>query len=307
MNEVRYLISDAAKKVDVESHVLRYWEDELELQIPRNDMGHRYYTDYHIRLFRQIKDLKEKGYQLKAIKNALNRMAGVMEEIIITEDYMEEDMKAAWKESRGRQGMAKEKARAEGRNRILKDEKAEEDIKGGRKEPEEIEDEADRGGHEKPGERDSQHSGSPMGGEKQETENAGDGAGEASDLKLVAEQSQLEDAITGAEKMAQFQSIMNHVIGQAIEASMEKISREISENVTEAVSENVSDQVTDRVMKEMEYLMRVSDERQEERFKQLDETIRAYQKNGKSRAEAAATKIPFFKKRKFGRSGKRLF
>ena len=37
MAEARYLISDAAKKVDVESHVLRYWEEELELNIPRND------------------------------------------------------------------------------------------------------------------------------------------------------------------------------------------------------------------------------------------------------------------------------
>ena len=71
MSETHYLISDASKKVDVESHVLRYWEEELEMAIPRNEMGHRYYTDFHIRLFKQIKELKEKGYQLKAIKAAL--------------------------------------------------------------------------------------------------------------------------------------------------------------------------------------------------------------------------------------------
>ena len=71
MSETHYLISDASKKVDVESHVLRYWEEELEMNIPRNEMGHRYYTDFHIRLFKQIKELKEKGYQLKAIKAAL--------------------------------------------------------------------------------------------------------------------------------------------------------------------------------------------------------------------------------------------
>ena len=65
MDEVHYLISDASKKVDVEAHVLRYWEEELELDIPRNEMGHRYYTDLHIRLFKQVKNLKEKGYQLK--------------------------------------------------------------------------------------------------------------------------------------------------------------------------------------------------------------------------------------------------
>ena len=47
MDEVHYLISDASKKVDVEAHVLRYWEEELELDIPRNEMGHRYYTDLH--------------------------------------------------------------------------------------------------------------------------------------------------------------------------------------------------------------------------------------------------------------------
>ena len=73
MSETHYLISDASKKVDVESHVLRYWEEELEMNIPRNEMGHRYYTDFHIRLFKQIKELKEKGYQLKAIKTALSK------------------------------------------------------------------------------------------------------------------------------------------------------------------------------------------------------------------------------------------
>ena len=33
MSETHYLISDASKKVDVESHVLRYWEEELELVV----------------------------------------------------------------------------------------------------------------------------------------------------------------------------------------------------------------------------------------------------------------------------------
>ena len=70
MAEVHYLISDASKQVDVESHVLRYWEDELELNIPRNDMGHRYYTEYHIRLFRKIKELKEKGYTFETSLNS---------------------------------------------------------------------------------------------------------------------------------------------------------------------------------------------------------------------------------------------
>ena len=40
MDEVHYLISDASRKVDVEAHVLRYWEEELELRICRNEQGH---------------------------------------------------------------------------------------------------------------------------------------------------------------------------------------------------------------------------------------------------------------------------
>lgn len=66
-----YLISDAAKKVEVESHVLRYWEDELEIPIKRNELGHRYYTEEDVERFREIKNLKEQGLQLKAIRMIL--------------------------------------------------------------------------------------------------------------------------------------------------------------------------------------------------------------------------------------------
>lgn len=68
MDKQRYMISDAAALVKVESHVLRYWEEELDLTIPRNEMGHRYYTKENIDQFFKIKEWKEKGYQLKAIK-----------------------------------------------------------------------------------------------------------------------------------------------------------------------------------------------------------------------------------------------
>ena len=38
MGEVRFMISEAAKQVNVESHVLRYWEEELDLTIGRTEM-----------------------------------------------------------------------------------------------------------------------------------------------------------------------------------------------------------------------------------------------------------------------------
>ena len=72
MNETRYLISEAAKLVQVESHVLRYWEEELELPIGRNEMGHRYYTEKDIQRFLDIKELKKKGLQLRAIKEKVH-------------------------------------------------------------------------------------------------------------------------------------------------------------------------------------------------------------------------------------------
>jgi len=68
VEKVRYMISDAANTVQVESHVLRYWEEELELSVPRNELGHRYYTQENIQEFLKIKELKERGYQLKAIR-----------------------------------------------------------------------------------------------------------------------------------------------------------------------------------------------------------------------------------------------
>lgn len=72
MEDQHYLISEASKKTGTEAHVLRYWEEELALKIPRNELGHRYYTESHIQLFEEIRDLKNRGYQLRAIKDLLS-------------------------------------------------------------------------------------------------------------------------------------------------------------------------------------------------------------------------------------------
>ena len=49
-------ISDAAKEVQVESHVLRYWEDELKLSIHRNELGHRVFTKEDIEKYKDRLD-----------------------------------------------------------------------------------------------------------------------------------------------------------------------------------------------------------------------------------------------------------
>ena len=219
MDEVHYLISDASKKVDVEAHVLRYWEEELELDIPRNEMGHRYYTDLHIRLFKQVKNLKEKGFQLKAIKHALNQVLKKdgKAQTELSDEILERDMNAALNEFKEEDG----------------------------------------------------------------------------NTSLSTMKSDGVSVVAMEEKMEQFQQIMNLIIGRALEVNNEKLSQDISALVNEKMG------------RELEYLLKDSDQKAEERFRQLDETLRAVQKE--SQDEAAAAKIPFFKKKRFGRSGKKLW
>lgn len=163
MESKRYMISDAAKMVDVESHVLRYWEEELELPIGRNEMGHRCYTEDNIQMFHHIKDLKEQGFQLKAIKALLPEMEqGNVPPAIVREP-----------------------------------------------EP-------------------------PV-----------------------------------SDKMEQFQMILGKVVSQALRENQQEMGKELSH------------QVSTQVVKEMDYLFRLQEEREETHYKKLDEMIRSSQKQRK--------------------------
>lgn len=84
MQQTRYQIGEAAAMVEVENHVLRYWEEELELDIHRTELGHRYYTEEDITTFRFIKDLKKQGYQLKAIRKILEEKKRTKTDIVQT-------------------------------------------------------------------------------------------------------------------------------------------------------------------------------------------------------------------------------
>lgn len=177
MSDVRYMISDAARLVDVEAHVLRYWEEELDLPIGRNEMSHRYYTEENIRMFRHIKELKDRGVQLKAIKMLIPDL---------------------------------EKGDTEITHLVAR---------------------VDR-------------------------------------LPLTAD----DPASAREEKMQQFQCIMSRLISEALEDHTEKMGADIGS------------QVSDQVIKEMDYLLRMKEEREDERFRRLDEAIRSSQKARKERA-----------------------
>lgn len=74
MGEVKFMISEAAKKLQVEAHVLRYWEEELGLHIERTEMGHRYYTEDDIQLFQCIQKLKNEGILLRELKTLIPQL-----------------------------------------------------------------------------------------------------------------------------------------------------------------------------------------------------------------------------------------
>lgn len=206
MEETRYTISDAAKLVNVESHVLRYWEDELKLTIPRNEMGHRYYTDREIRIFNRIRALKEKGFQLKAIKSVLETM----------EEESAEDTNI----------IPLDQARA-------------------RYAP--------------------------------EPEDEGEAENAVAQTPAVAEKTEDVPALSASEKMSHFKYIMDSIVACALRENNLTLEQELTE------------QVSERVLREMDAMMRAREDRDEERFRRLDEAIRSRQKGFR---EAAAAKLP---------------
>lgn len=204
MSELRYIISDASRRVNVESHVLRYWEEELTLEIPRNEMGHRYYTEDNIRLLKTVKTLKDQGFQLKAIKMLLPDINNI-EEL---------DPKSILK------------LREELNEQVIDFEYGE---PGRIKEPIHI-------------------------------------------TTLDHKETTIEDA--NQDNMSQFKQIINELIVNALKENNNILSKAVSTCVTHGV------------IKEMDYLLRIKEEVEEERYKKLDETIRDYQK---SRQESAAS------------------
>lgn len=69
MRKEEYLIHEAAQELEVEPHMLRYWEDELGFSVKRNERGYRIYGEKDMERLCYIKYLKEQGVKLKAMKN----------------------------------------------------------------------------------------------------------------------------------------------------------------------------------------------------------------------------------------------
>lgn len=247
MEEMRYTISDAAKMVKVESHVLRYWEDELSLDIPRNEMGHRYYTQREIDVFCQIRALKDKGFQLKAIKDVLEIM---------------------FEEEKGTNIISLDNVRQNLTGSEEKTKKPEEKVQRTGEKVQKIEEKK-----QKPEEKNV----------KEET-----AAAELAEVQSVEAPAVV--SVSPAEKMSHFKYIMDGIVSQALQANNLKLE------------ESIARQVTERLLGEMDVIEQEREQREEMRFRKLDEAIRGRQRGYQ---EAAAAKLPPYtptkmNKRRFG-------
>jgi phosphopantothenate synthetase len=108
--------------------------------------------------------------------------------------------------------------------------------------------------------------------------------GDINGTSLIAEGEGHEITKEENSKMNQFKNVLNHIILNALKENNGSLVQEISVNIS------------DNVIREMNYLMRLQEEKEEERFRKFDATLRDYQK---SRMMSAATVEHKRKKSKF--------
>jgi DNA-binding transcriptional MerR regulator len=68
VEQKKLTISEVAEITGYKPHVIRYYEKEFNLEIPRNKSGHRYFTYKEIETLQYIKQLQEKGLTNNQIK-----------------------------------------------------------------------------------------------------------------------------------------------------------------------------------------------------------------------------------------------
>lgn len=284
MKERRYIISDASKLIEVESHVLRYWEEELGIDIPRNEMGHRYYTDYYIELFKRVKELKDGGFQLKAIKMLIPELTNM--------------------NTRGNEGV--EGLREELFNRLTDYGEAAVDDSG---------DNAFTGNGENANNTNNAFAENSENVNNVNNAFANNGGNDIdnnvamndkdkTDNSTLSNVKDKEEIYNNVERKSELMTTDNESQGNISERTnngkLEQFQSIISEVVSNALKENtgmlgkeVSEIVSDNVIKEMDYLMHIREKQEEERFKKLDETIRSCQLH---RKESAKIKRGIFSK-----------
>lgn len=67
----RYSITELSECLNITDHALRFYEKEFGLRIPKDGRGRRFYTTELANVMYQIKEMRDQGLELKAIKKIL--------------------------------------------------------------------------------------------------------------------------------------------------------------------------------------------------------------------------------------------
>ncbi len=79
-NKNVFTIKELSKILEISEHTIRKYESDFNLKIPRNNMGHRYYMDEELELFKRILNWKGKGFNKTTINNLLNHSVEAIEQ-----------------------------------------------------------------------------------------------------------------------------------------------------------------------------------------------------------------------------------
>ncbi|CUX32717.1 helix-turn-helix domain-containing protein [Clostridium sp. C105KSO13] len=269
MGEVRFMISEAAKQVKVESHVLRYWEEELDLKIGRTEMGHRYYTKDDIQLFRCIKKLKDEGMLLKDLKPIIPELKQTRLKLQNSAEPKAESIKKAAGNKPSHKG----------------EENDSKDIKSGNIDPEPASDKPAAG--DKPSDKEKytnicksdaqDKSGSLQKADSTDKSDKQDkpAVQETSSKETSGELSITDTEVIPATQLEQVRFLIGDVLTEVVTANNETLKSDLSQTVTK------------NVMREMDLLFQTKERQEEEHFRKLDCLIRQQQA---SRRETAREK-----------------
>lgn len=247
-----YYISEAAKKVQVEAHVLRYWEDELQLAIKRNEMGHRCYTAGDIEQLQQIKLLKEQGLQLKAIRTVLR--GGGMIPGTETTVPISENMKSSQEAERQKEKKQGPEKQKEGK---WKEEGQEIESKVGRDESSTNR----KGINHMENVENMDHKIEDMVMKKAKKYMVTLSKGKETIIETPQEELSeytVEEDMDKTRKAARLQYLLQHMVTEAVKSANQEMCTEIKESI----------------LKELDYQFRQQEERDEEHWKKEEEHYR---------------------------------
>lgn len=79
MEKKGYSIAEVSEMVDLREPTIRKYENDFKIKTPRNELGHRCYSEEHIEVLKQIKQFKDNGYTMHQITQLLDKSVAAIE------------------------------------------------------------------------------------------------------------------------------------------------------------------------------------------------------------------------------------